>query len=883
MRPIKIEFQAFGPYVEHEIVDFNSISSKGLFLICGKTGTGKTTILDAMTFALFGKSSGHSRDDFKAMRCTKAPFETDTFVKFEFENNGEYYIFERRLERKRKNLSDVYSVLKKDSSGIWQPMFENPKASDLNKTAVEIIELDYDQFRQVIVLPQGQFEKLLTSNSDEKEKILSNIFGVEKWNRIAELMYVEAEARKKHLTESRDKIISRLEEEGCASIEELDDLIKNKNKHIELLNKSYADADYDQVIKTQQNALMLSKRFEDLQNAKGKVAELESRKDQKEAWVIELNNANRAELVRPVAKAYDEINNEVATRDNNLMDAKGALDSAKELSANATECLKKHIAKESAIEEKKVKKTQFESKKADYANLDKLKADFESCRVTVREATEAESKALEKVDSFEKEIQKLNAEYIALNNEHGLLLNSYIAGMSGELAEALSEGMPCPVCGSTSHPNKAVKSDSNATKEQVDKKKVEADSKYNELQDATGNMNLAKKYHEETNKKLADATKALALAKEKLESNAKNLVQGIDDLSALENSISILDLEIQKYASDKELLSKNAQIAEQKVVDANAKCEAAKKELAEAKTRFDQAKNELEDSISKSGFKDRNEAEQVSASEKKRAGLADNISKFEANLRSSKEAVEAIQLELKDAKEPNAEECERIIDEASMAKSAYEKECASVNTEIDRLSKKLKSIKAEGEGIEEKIIIAEEDFAFAKKLRGDAGTGLQRYVLGIMFSSVIDAANKMLEMVHGGRYRLFRSDDKVQGSNKRGLDLKVFDKYSEEHEGRFVSTLSGGEKFLASLALSIGMSTVAQKTGIKIDALFIDEGFGSLDEDCIADAMDILNSIQEANGIVGIISHVQLLQERIPTKLKIEVKDNSSHIVQTVG
>ena len=123
-----------------------------------------------------------------------------------------------------------------------------------------------------------------------------------------------------------------------------------------------------------------------------------------------------------------------------------------------------------------------------------------------------------------------------------------------------------------------------------------------------------------------------------------------------------------------------------------------------------------------------------------------------------------------------------------------------------------------------------------------SGTGLQRYVLGIMFSSVVAAANKMLEMVHGGRYRLFRSDEKAQGSNKRGLELKALDKNSEDHEGRFVSTLSGGEKFLASLALSIGMSTIAQKSGIKIEALFMDEGFGSLDEDSINDAMNKTNT-----------------------------------------
>ena len=185
--------------------------------------------------------------------------------------------------------------------------------------------------------------------------------------------------------------------------------------------------------------------------------------------------------------------------------------------------------------------------------------------------------------------------------------------------------------------------------------------------------------------------------------------------------------------------------------------------------------------------------------------------------------------------------------------------------------------------MEERIREAEEDLLFAKKLRGDSGTGLQRYVLGIMFSSVIAAANRMLEMVHDGRYRLFRTDDKAQGSNKRGLELKVFDRNSDEHEGRFVSTLSGGEKFLVSMALSIGMSTIAQKSGIRIEALFIDEGFGSLDDESINDAMNVLAGIRKANGMVGIISHVQLLQDQIPNKLIIREDEEGSHIVRVLG
>ena len=173
---------------------------------------------------------------------------------------------------------------------------------------------------------------------------------------------------------------------------------------------------------------------------------------------------------------------------------------------------------------------------------------------------------------------------------------------------------------------------------------------------------------------------------------------------------------------------------------------------------------------------------------------------------------------------------------------------------------------------------AEDDLAFARKLRGDTGLGLQRYVLAIMFNQVIGEANRMLEKVHGGRYHLYRSDEKGAG-NKRGLELKVHDNRSPDTEGRSVAMLSGGEKFLVSLSLSIGMSTVAQKTGVQIEALFIDEGFGTLDDGSIADAMDILESVRRSSGMIGIISHVRLLESNIPTHLAVKKTNAGSTIV----
>ena len=778
MRPIKVEFQAFGPYAGLETVDFEAVALQGLFLICGKTGIGKTMILDAMTFALYGKSSGNGRDDLEAMRCTRADDDTPTFVKFEFENNGEYYLFERRLEKKRVKLSASYNLMKKDENGVWRVMFENPKEKLLNEKAEEIIGLTYNQFRQVIVLPQGQFEKFLTSGSDEKEKILS-------------YFCEEAEERRNSLRETRERIIRSLSEEQCETTGQLELKIAGLKEQEEALTKEFKKHDYDNDIRSQQEILAVIKNLNGL----------------KEAFDKRKNDEEKAK------KAAQEI---------------------KEAADEAAAALKEHLKKESDNEDKKALVIRYEGKRGDYEGIDKAEKELALRSKKAKDLKMAADEAKKNYDAFAPLLKKLRNEFEALKSKHSLLLDSYIAGITGELAEELKEGSPCPVCGSTNHPKKAPKSPDSVSREQVDAKKEEEDQKYKDLQDKISEQEKAKAVLDE---KLSDAVKADTDALEAgavLDAMRKNLVPGIGTLKELNDSIDGLNKQIKAYADRKKRLEDGESRGREAYGRALAAIETAEGESKAAGKAYEKAREEA-----KQG--------------------------------------------LKGEAEPDEQKCHDAIDHAIQAKEEYGKSRVLLENDIKRLTDKLKTLKEEGKDIEERIRTAEQDHAFAKRLRGDSGTGLQRYVLGIMFSSVVAAANRMLEMVHGGRYRLYRSDDKAQGSNKRGLELKVFDNLSGEHDGRFVSTLSGGEKFLVSLALSIGMSTVAAKSGISMEALFIDEGFGSLDDDSIDDAMNVLGSIQEANGMVGIISHVAILQERIPNKLKVVSDERGSHIIQTTG
>ena len=883
MRPIKVEFRAFGPYVGHEKVDFEAVSSKGLFLICGKTGIGKTMILDAMTFALFGKSSGHGRDDFESMRCTNADFDTDTFVKFEFENHGDYYLFERRLERKRKNLSAAYNVSHKGEDGIWQPLMENAKEKAVNDKAVELIGLEYEQFRQVIVLPQGQFERLLTSNSDEKEKILTSIFGEEKWQVIAEHFYDKAERRRSELRGIREKIQNSLAEEGRDSISQLELAVTHKKDQAKSLDDEYQKADYEKIIKEQQEILALAKRFGDLHKAEERVKELETQKEERSEWEKSLNEAKRADKVRTFIETEEASAESLRKRNKEEETARKTAENRKKSAEDASEKLKLHVEKEKEIEALKSKKIIYEGKRKDYEGLEDAERELKAKKKAASDASEAEKKAKEACDLYAGEIVKLQGEYATLQAEHEDLLNAYLAGITGELAGQLKKGEPCPVCGSTEHPHKAKAAENSVTKAKVDSKKKAADQKYRELQDRLTEQGEAKKLVEEKHAAVEKANTELTTLSERLDSRKKNLVEGVATEKKLEEEIAKLRASVEEYEELKQKLLTDEKSARDAYLESKTKIGSAEEETKAADKSHKEAEKALEKALKDNKFESRDDAEELMLDDEEMEELSLQIATYDAGVKTAKENLKSIKAELKGKKEPDEKRCQEILDNAGEAQGEYREKKAILSKEIERLDKKVKVLKKEGKGIEERIREAEEDFAFARKLRGDSGTGLQRYVLGIMFSSVVNAANKMLEMVHGGRYRLYRSDEKAQGTNKRGLELKVFDKNSEEHDGRFVSTLSGGEKFLASLALSIGMSTVAQKSGIKIEALFIDEGFGSLDDESIGDAMSVLGSIREANGLVGIISHVQILQDQIPSKLRVEEDKRGSHIVQTIG
>lgn len=884
MRPLMIRFQAFGPYKNEEIIDFEKIAKQGLFLICGETGSGKTTILDAMTFALFGKSSGGMRDQLEAMRCRQSAWGTDTFVIFEFELQQKVYRFERKLECKKVKLSASQNVYLKNEAGIFEPIFENCKEKDINAKAKELLGLDYEQFRQVIILPQGQFEKLLTSNSDEKEKILVSIFGVNKWQKIANYFYEYAAENRSKMVKLKEQLEMRLQEEGCQSLEEFKAQVDLLRAELDQMQEVFQKADYDGQKKQLEAKREIGRQFTAFHELEKRWSELEKEKPEYEVQKYRLQRAEQAEIVKPVLKAFEELEQEIQCKDKKQISLKMEMESVKKEAESARKKLDAHLEQKSQTESLREKMIRLEEKRSFYQGLDEKQKNYENACTFLQEQKRIKEEKSLQYKNAEERLQQATEHYQSAYETYTEYSQRYISGITGTLAFALKDGDACPVCGSTTHPQKAKMLESHVSEAQVKQKEKEMSDCFAKLSKSQKERETAQRQKEEQEMICSEQEKTLTLAKAELQNAKENLVEGITCLRELEQMILQYRKQVETYQRETEQLERFVNEKNESLHALQVKSSLETEELEHLVQKAESQKNVLAKTVEEAAFASVEEVKNAILSLQEMQRIRDAYSSFQAEKKHIYTEIQKYQKILEGIQEPDLQRIEALLQEVEEAKenavSAYAKSEVSFRQKIEK-QKQLQKIADKYNASWKQT---ESDFALAKNLRGDTGIGLQRYVLGVMFSSVIAAANQMLEKVHGGRYRLFRSDEKGQGSNKKGLELKVFDSYSREgDEGRSVKTLSGGEKFLVSLALSIGMSTVAQKSGTHLDAMFVDEGFGSLDQNSIEDALEVLTSIQKANGMVGIISHVQVLQDNIPAKLEIKKGKDGSRIVMNIG
>ena len=882
MKLLKLDIQAFGPYADRQSIDFSMLSESGIFLIKGPTGSGKTAIFDAMTFALYGGGSGEdekSRDGRNSLaewRCNQADRTTATEVSFTFESEGRTYRFARRLVPKRVNFSEEYEAGEISGDGVLIPFFENPKKQLLTDKTAEIIGLNREQFKQVVLLPQGQFENFLVSPSGEKEEILKRIFGAGQWKAYADRFFEAADQAKRALDDEKKTVDAELRNIGVGTVDELADHIADLERSREETERRHSEFKSEERQDKLNRDRITAGGFNELHDAEKRLAELDANADIFEDKAEAHERATAAESLRKLLEEYDTCETTMRRREDAYRKCREELPEALDKLAEAESAVKEH-EDPGRIEALRSTIGELESKRSAYNSIDTLREEAGTAEKACAKAAAAADKAEKLLIDRSETAAACLGRYDDAESEAANYRNRYFAGIYGEIAAELEEGKKCPVCGSTSHPEPAARTDNSVSRQDVDDKESERELRKNLWIEAESGRAAAENDLNIRKEELTAALNELSAARTRYESNRGLLIEGIEDLTALQSRIDELKKEIKDHSDEAERLRTAYDLASTAATEAGSRAASAEKEYGAALKERDQALAALENGIRESRFADADEARSNLMPQQEMNDLHTEIVEYHKSRSDTAADIERRRAELEGLEEPDSSTFDARQTEINDENMAYAEDCARLDEEIRRLKERHKVLAALDEHYGSAIQQAESDLAFARKLRGDTGIGLQRYVLSVMFDQVIGEANRMLARVHGGRYRLFRTEDTGSGK-KRGLELKVHDNRSLAEGGRSVKMLSGGEKFLVSLALSIGMSAIAQRTGVRIEALFIDEGFGTLDDDSISDAMDVLDSVRKSSGMIGIISHVRLLEENIPTQIEVIKEEEGSRI-----
>lgn len=880
MRPILLEFEGFGPYIKKQTVEFEQLDKNGIILISGETGAGKTTILDAICCALFGKASG-SRGSLWDMRCKQANDDIKTRVSFVFEVANKRYKFEREIVKKRKNLIDSVNCMRY-SDGEFIPLLSNPTATKINEEAEKIIGLSYEQFRQIIMLPQGEFETFLTSTSKYKQEVLEKLFNTEYIQRAIELVQERAKEQIDSLSVDKLEIDNFLNRYACEDIDAAESLIKSREKEIAESRKTLEKLKTDKGNKDKayDEAIKIDAKFSNFDEAKKKLNILNSKKSEYDNKKSTLALYKEAAKLTPIYNRFDEKKKEFEDykksfeAENNLLKAK------KKEEQEAEDKLKKHNELQETFEENAAEITLLNSKRKIYDEIEEKKRELNEI-ITAENVALVEVKAKETlfnatVSEHEKAEVLLSGATESFNNAR----RKYLANIKGILAKELNAGEPCPVCGSLTHPMPATAQDNDITEEKVnglENAKAEAEKfekgKRNALETARKNLDSA-------NEGLRDILAEKASKKAIYDSLAKQTVEGIINLEQLNKRIKSLEKFNSAYTAKKEGLEALVKTANSEFSRLEGTVSSLRGQRDKAEKEANNAKIELEIKLKNSSFKDIETYKKYLADEETIEALSNEIKDYASDFKSATDDFKAKEKEIDGLTRPklddlNAEKQQagnRIIELGSAIKT--------LENSLELLVNECEIIKEKKREYDREIVIAEENIEFARRLKGDRGlgTGLPRYILGVMLTHITIEANRLLKNVHGGRYQLIRTDESHNGSRLKGLELEVLDSYNSET--RSVKTLSGGEKFLVSLCLAIGLTTVVQSKGnIKLGAMFVDEGFGTLDDNSIDNALDVLNGIKNNDVTVAVISHHSKLSNVISNKIKVTKSRNGSKLI----
>jgi DNA repair protein SbcC/Rad50 len=994
MRLHTLQIQAFGPYATAQRIDFDLLASSGLFLLEGPTGAGKSTILDAITFALYGGLAGEGSGEDR-LRSHFADPAAEPSVTLEFSLGGTCYRITRVPEHQRpKKRGDGFTTeassvhLERLEAGRWSSLSSNK--AEVGEMITEAVGLNREQFTQVMLLPQGEFARFLRARDDDRRELLTKLFGTQLYDRItaeldrrrydaarlreeaeqavsaavsaaAEAASLDAIGRTELLSLSRADRETRLKEES----ESLAETVAVTGEGLEV---AMAGVTAKRVAAEQasRQALLMARLTEALAALSGH----ERTRPEHDLRAGRLAAARRADPVRSLLSALAEAEaatdearhallRQVPGADEDALAGRGGRETARRADAQdaAAASLQRLAELESAVPGRWVTLAELGQAAARAAGLVSdleaarqdlperiatLEAGLAGARNTAADLAAAaqqqsvigkQSEAASRLAALEQELAGTQGMLLGAVDAHQRLVDEYqgamearLAGMSAELAAQLAEGVPCPVCGSTAHPAPASPSGAEVSADTIaglqglrddaaderqrleDRRSVlaadvaacsalagggtpaslaaEAVAVAERIARAEAAASDAARLEPE----LAGRRAEQARVAEELQEAVATAAAAREQAEQARTSLAALEGELTEAAQGQPSVAAR-QAALRQEADQDRAVARALDVLATALAGQSKARDQAEHEAAAQGFARLAEAQEAVLDAQTMAELETEVQSWTSTLAGLTSAAQAGDLagldpvrsgEVQARAEAAAAGLSRALDAEQEVRRAHD----TARGRTDRLRDRLADVRAAEESLDR---LAEETepvirlAALAKGTEGHRRVSLTTYVLRHWFSQVVAAANVRLSAMSSGRYELVRTDEAGTRRERAGLTLAVIDRHTGTQ--RSPASLSGGETFYTSLALALGLADVvkAEAGGVDLDTLFIDEGFGSLDADTLDEVMAVIDDLRDRGRVVGIVSHVPDLKDRVPERLEVRRLPDGSSTMKVVA
>lgn len=976
MKPHRLILAGFGAFAKRAEVDFDRLSEHGLYLITGDTGSGKTTIFDAMTYALYGEVAGN-RD--KQSVASEYEDRDEPYVEFQFSHKNRHFIIKRTVEG--KNPSD-HSISEIDSSG--KSVSAVTGKSNIQKYVEDLIRLDAEQFMKVVLLPQGQFQRFLVANSSEREKLLQALFGTSVYQKISDSFLERARVK----VEDANTVLQKLKSSEITAQEIIDGLPTDGNLgEIPRLEFGYdgslsalqhqkkiSDAESQRLGAAQTAAAKKSQAVVEeaelfdakeqldglvsLQNGAAKLTALALDSIDKHEKAIPVSNAHKsenealsnknvakteleqinqslteiirrnksekliAEITENRANGVASINAYIAKTKASIYHAKSQYEDAADFQIDAEEAresLDESNAREIVIKGElkvlipKLKKLAIEQKKQQ-RSISKL-SDLKS-RATaldklleVADVTRSKSELKEADFEYAKATELYDSAQLALKDAHNLRTKH----LAGELSAILKSGKECPVCGSTSHPQKAKRSklinidllETKRTRAQTRFEQAEAELKRCHTQ--------LKKAHAATRElptkvaqtRLQSDLKAATQASKDLERISKLISAQAQSISQLESEVSGLKTEIKNQTKiesaaivrSKALTAEAKAIISKENIDSALKAlgeisklikylETAERKVVSAISKAEEASSNMQKVLKVSGFTTIGAALKAVCEQSVLIEFKQAIKESEARITQITRLEGRIKGKSIPVIRPDTATADENLKVATQLASVVSELATALGAAVKVVESLVKNQKTVGVNALADLEFAKTARSLADKFRtGTTGAngvlGLERWVQRHLFREVCNVSNAYVRSLLKERYELtLDPQEDRERARAGGLDLYVID--ANSGKTRQVQNLSGGETFLVSLALALSLAEVVQSLfgGIELSSLFIDEGFGTLDANTLDSAVSLLASIRGDGRSIGIISHVDQMHKTLPIGMTVHKTSRGSSIEQ---